>query len=56
MEVEGIRAVVKLLSKPFHASAYVIFFLPSFPIPVPRPINSYLPTHEESPHVEDFSL
>jgi hypothetical protein len=41
MEVHGTRAVVMLYSKPFHASAKVIFF----PFPIPSPINPYLPMH-----------
>jgi hypothetical protein len=41
IEVQGIRAVVMLSSKPFHASAKVIFL----PLPIPSPMNLYLPMH-----------
>jgi hypothetical protein len=47
IDVHGILAVVKLFSNPFHASAYVIFS----PFPYPLPINEYVPSQLESPHV-----
>ena len=47
MEVQGIRAVVKLFSNPFQASAKVI--LPF--LPTPLPIKEYYPSQLESPQV-----
>lgn len=39
IEVHGTRAVVKLVSKPFQASANEIFL----PFPTPYPIKLYVP-------------
>jgi len=49
IEVQGIQALVKLVSNDFQASVYVIYCCPSFKNPLL--MKSYWPRQFESPQV-----